>query len=710
MCQIASYPSALNYNIAEVPVIRSNADSRRADGAFAAKVGVGIRKAPTLSALKRLSFGGLVQRVENTVSDTFVFRGAISSKPLPPVSLSWVGRLAQWIGWRCPTAEGAFLAVIDATDGRVLARGGETASEAFQTQEIGFSCGGPFYVGIFSYGRPDLHVFVTDALSLKDAAGRERLANGDMEAGDSLLEPTGWRLSGAAFVTLNGDFRTLSPALKKSQFPNGDKAFKILDRPYTEALFRQSIEDGDPLAIAGKAAERNGVALYAWFDPFDDGRRTLPPVQAWSSKFLEEHPEYRAVDREGRTRWGLLCFGYPDVRRYKTAVVKELLSRKGVAGIALKTHYQHNSLWDGNRHDYLSYLYNDIVLKAYQSRWGKPANGVYDTFRLKRIYGDYVLQWLREIRPLFKETGKRLCLFQAPASMLDTSCGGWVIPPETIIKEKLCDDFLIEPRIHGDSVETFEANERMRRLVALCQQNSIGVGFDFWLPGIPDTVKSADRGAFMRDQLSTLAREGIDFLGVYEEMCLIRPDLWPVLGDVSRAIQAAPSDVFQNRMELPPQIRSVLSIFDGGRAHSIKSGTEAASVDEIIDGDDTSMSSKVFETWPVVIEATPPSPSRIDTIVLKGGHLNWKNQCAPEDLTVEALINGHRRLLATVKDAATHNRHNNALPVACQFEPVTVEKLRVTITRSSDAGKRFLVLREIEAYLKQIRKRQWGKQ
>jgi hypothetical protein len=700
MCQIASYPSALNYNIAEVTAIRSNADGRRAEGAFAAKIGVGTRDAPRLPELRRLSFGGLVQRVDNTASNAFVFCGAISSRPLSPFPVSWFGRAMRWIGWRCPTAEGAFLAAVDATDGKVLARGAEIVSETFQTQKIGFACKGPFYVGVFSYGRPDIHVFVADALSLRDAEGRERLTNGGMEASDSLLEPTGWQVSGAAFVTLNGDFRELTSALRKQCFPNGEAAFKILDRPYTEALFAKSIGDGDPLAAAGKAAERNGVALYAWLDPFDDGRRALPPVQAWSSRFLEEHPEYRAVDRDGRTRWGLLCFGYPEVRRYKTAVVEELLSRKGVAGVALKTHYQHNTIWDGKGHDYSRYLYNEIVLEAYRGRWGRPANGVYDTFRLRMIYGDYVLQWLREIRPLFKKTGKRLCLFQAPASMLDTSCGGWVVPPEQIVAEKLCDDFLIEPRIHGDSVETFEANERMRRLVALCQQNSIGVGFDFWLPGIPDTVKSADRGAFMRDQLSTLAREGFDFMGVYEEMCLIRPDLWPVLGDVSRTIQSIPPGAFQKRTEVPSQIRNVLSVFEGGRACSLTTETGASPVTELIDGDDSNPSSVVFEKWPVVIEATPQSPSQMNTVVLKGGNLSWKNQCAPEDFAIEARVDGHWRLLAMMKNAATDNGHNNARPVVCRFEPVRVEKMRVTFTRGSDAGKRFLVVREIEAYLK----------
>ena len=107
----------------------------------------------------------------------------------------------------------------------------------------------------------------------------------------------------------------------------------------------------------------------------------------------------------------------------------------------------------------------------------------------------------------------------------------------------------------------------------------------------------------------------------------------------------------------------------------------------------------VFDAWPVTVELLPPKPARVNTVVLKGGNLSWQNQCAPEDLKVEGLAGGTWRPLAEVRDAATRSKHDNAVPLVFRFEAVTVEKLRVTVTRSSDAGKRFLVLREIEAFL-----------
>ena len=696
VCQIASYPSRLTYGIHEVPRIRSNADARRAEGAFAAKVGVVPGARPRVAALDALPFGGLVQRVDVTTPDTFVFRAALSSPVLP--AAPWPARALAALGLGPRMARGAFLAAVDAASGKVLVRGDEVAGEAFRHAALRFAAERPFFVGVFSYGRPDIHVFVADALSLLDSTGKERLVNGGMEASDALLEPEGWRQSGAAFVTLNGDFRMLDAAGKARAFPRGDAAFKILHRPHTEELFARAIAAGDPLACAGRAALSNGVALYAWFDPIDDGRRALPPVQAWSSKFLEEHPHFRCVDREGRSRWGLLCFGYPEVRAYKTAVVKELLAREGVAGVALKLHYQHNVIWDGNRHDYGGYLYNDVALADYHARWGQPADGRYDTYKLRMIYGEYVVQWLRELRPLFTARGKRLCLFQAPTSLLDPSCGGWVVSPERLIEERLCEDFLIEPRHRGDSVQLVRDSERIRALLWLCRRNGVRAGFDFWIPGLPAEVKPAGRGVYMRDRLIDLAQAGFDYLGVYEEMCLVKPNVWPMLGEARRAILAAPPPKTAEPGARPRRLRNVLAVDKGGSACETGSGKETEFVTELIDGDDSTHSSVTFEHWPVTIELAPARPAAVNRVALKGGNLSWKNQCAPEDVKVEGRVNGAWQVLADVRDAATRRGHTNAVPLVCAFEPVTVERLRVTVTRGSDIGKRFLVLREIEAY------------
>ena len=156
------------------------------------------------------------------------------------------------------------------------------------------------------------------------------------------------------------------------------------------------------------------------------------------------------------------------------------------------------------------------------------------------------------------------------------------------------------------------------------------------------------------------------------------------------------------RAPAPRLLRNLASVEKGGNACSLAAGGAPAPVIELIDDDDADHSSVVFDAWPVLVELELPKPARVNTVALKGGNLSWKNQCAPEDVEVEGLLaDGAWRTLASVRDAATRNRHDNAEPLVLRFGAVTVAKLRVKVTRGSDAGKRFLVLREVEAFLEE---------
>lgn len=79
-------------------------------------------------------------------------------------------------------------------------------------------------------------------------------------------------------MTLNGDASSLPDAIKKNDFPNLE-GFNILRHPYKnrEPRVTKAAEDGDSLALAGRAAKKYGIELYAWFDPFDDGGNACRP-------------------------------------------------------------------------------------------------------------------------------------------------------------------------------------------------------------------------------------------------------------------------------------------------------------------------------------------------------------------------------------------------------------------------------------------------
>ena len=645
--QIANYPTKLNYTMDSVQTIRSAADERRFGGAFAAKVGVG--RLPTGKA-----FGGIRQRVVPKdggragarPSREYLLRGMVSSDALP---------------------SGAFLAAIDAASGRVLARSDEVRSFDMRRTEIRFAAGKPFDVGVFSAGSDGIHVFVADALSLRalDAPDEELLANGGMEEIDAFMEPAGWTQDGTCFVTLNGDVMAVPEKERKARFPN-IHGFNILNHPYRERTERivHAAEDGNSLALAGKAAKKYGIELYAWYDPFDDGRKCLPPVKVWADKFMESHPEFRCTDKDGRARWGLLCFACPEVRAHKSAVVRELLSYDGVTGVALKTHYQHNLLWGWDSKVQTDCLYHPAILERYHSRWGKPQDGAYSAFRLRQLHGEAVMEWLREMRPLFAASGKRLCMFQAP-------------------------DFLIEPRWSGDHVKRFAESAAVNRLVAACRAAGVGVGFDFYYASTGWTPAIKDRGAFLVEQVTGLGREDVDYIGLYEEICL--HNVWPQIGQAAKALAGAPAPTI--RTGIPSAADGKLSLascrdvtLDDGRG-GIGSAVELVSGEDAWDG---------LYMSPTNAQATIlfTQPMELSEILIYSGHLSWVNKCPVEDCTIEGLSGGSWHSLGVLANANALKGNNQEVPNVCRFARQTLEGLRVTVTRGGHPT--CLVLRAIQ--------------
>ena len=650
--QIANYPTTLNYTVDAVHQIRSAADERRFSGAFAAKVGVG-RPPPGRV------FGGIRQRIAPKGRHEYMFRGMVSSDGSP---------------------EGAFLAAVDAEMGAVFARSDEARSFDMQRLEVRFVADKPFYVGVFSAGAEDIHVFVADALSLRalDAPDEELLVNGGMEEVDAFMEPVGWAQDGACFVTLNGDVTAIPEKARKARFPQL-WGFDILNRPGREnaAAILRAAEDGNSLELAGKAAKRNGIELYAWYDPFDDGRKCLPPVKVWSDKFMEAHPEYRCTDKSGRPRWGLLCFACPEVRAHKTEVVRELLSYEGVTGVALKTHYQHNQLWGMDSEVQTDCLYHPAILRRYHARWGRPESGVYSTLRLRLLHGEAVMGWLREIRPLFTVAGKRLCMFQAPTVFLDRfrTCG-WLLPPEQLVRERLCDDFLIEPRWNSEHVERFANSGPVNRLVAACRAAGVGVGFDFYFASVFGDKGVKDRGAYLYDQLTGLGKEDVDYLGIYEEVCI--HGVWPQIGRAAKALESAPPPT--PRKCAAADAVGVLSAdvcaevaLDDGRGHHMN-GDELICGEPVWDGIYTSPTN-------TRLTVTFSGPLELSEIDLYSGHLWWKNKCPVEDFVLEGLSGGEWRKLVEMANANAAKGGDQSVPNICRFPRQKLEGFRLAVTR-----------------------------
>ena len=714
LCQVADYPSNLTYTLADIGTIKSSSDTRRSEGAFSARVGIKKKQAEnklmellgdissSVGISKDSSGTGISQLVEaDEKQHKYVFSGDFSGD-----------------------GTSVYLAVLDAKSGELLFKSKSIKTEErFQSLNLEFSKAGAFRAALLSEGTDTLSVFIADNISLKNDGGSEMLKNGNMEIPD-MLQPYAWDSSGAAFVFMNGDYRAASPEIKKKYLPNAEGWLKLLDRPYARELYKKTMKSCDTLKEAVKCARKYNIKIYAWTDPIDDGRLVLPPLDMWASRFLEEHPEYRLVNKDGRTRWGMLCFGYPEVRKYKTEIIKELLSY-GVDGIALKMHYQHNQVWDGNAYDYKDFLYNDVALEEYWKMKGKPEDGVYDVRLLQAIYGDFFVQWLRELRPLIKDSGKRLCLFQQPSKTLDQPASAWRIDPVQIINEQLIDDLLLEPRSIQSYKDQFSRINLNADYLDACRRNNVKIGYDFYLNGLVEQNKKvSDKGPYMKEQLLYIAEEPVDFVGIYECMYIDKLKLWPYVKMFSEEIR---SENFkrknpQDKFVIPDEMKGHFnagSYKNGTSAFLVKSNRSEKDIHELIDGDFSDGSIQAIQV-PFELQIKFKNPETVDALRIYHGNImysmNPSGASGIKAFTVEGFSEGKWFTLASpVSDIPRANGEQNILSynTLIKFPPAKVSAVRIKITESNDTGRRMntdiiipekdrvVYLREVEVFRSQ---------
>ncbi len=123
--------------------------------------------------------------------------------------------------------------------------------------------------------------------------------------------------------------------------PKTDQGREILQRftanmsPEQRAAVRDKMkvydyEHFDSLAAAVEYGHKIGLQIHAWVSINEDDH-------GWGlqSEFSKKHPEYRWRHRDGRPYFSQLSFAFPQVRKYKLAILKELLKNYAIDGLFL---------------------------------------------------------------------------------------------------------------------------------------------------------------------------------------------------------------------------------------------------------------------------------------------------------------------------------------------------------------------------------------
>lgn len=669
--QIAAYYSKYNYNLAEELTHRSRPDTRRNSGAFAAKVfavtaGDGIYQKVTLAPDKRYT-------------------------------------LRAWIN--APENSGAAVMVRDPQNGKILHYGNIiSGSEAFAESVVTFEGQGDLLVGV---GMPvdfDDGLFVADDISLVcNEDSQELIKNGSMETFTMLL-PDYWPEDWCNFIILNGDVAAMPEERRKEVLPNSDSFIRMRQHWVRTAQNRsKALRAYDPLAAAVDSAKKYGITLYAWIDPLDEGRRVLPGVMnSWSSRFMENNPHCRMVNQQGRKRWGLLCFGYPEVVEYKLNIVQELLDY-GVDGIYMKTMHQHNQVWDGNNYAYSDYVYNDIALRDYDKKWGKPENGQYDKDRLRHIHAGYFFNFVKEAGTIIRQQGGKLAYSLGPGARLEQKMAYLPVYWRQMIEDNVIDELLIEPRHGNDHTDYFYSLDRAYNYAALCNKHGVKLGFDFYLNAlaerrIGDPKAMEDRHQWFYEQMMILAKDPIDFIGIYEGMYVDSQDFWGRIKEVSQSIEKLPAG--QKRKPFPLSDTTThknLITNPFSTSAYIFADNEKIHQQSIVDGEVSDSGAYSSHGLPFDILLEFDRPENIDTIKIYPGNVglsgNPSGECGFKRYCVNAYVDGEwMPLVETVEHAPTVAQMDakTAIDFFYEhiFEPVKTEQVKITVFRSSDTGKR----------------------
>jgi hypothetical protein len=232
-----------------------------------------------------------------------------------------------------------------------------------------------------------------------------------------------------------------------------------------------------------EAAHREGLRLYAWIVPYNEGvppgsyarfgdvgptdsgyvteqpKRSWPYIAAlrtpagatyfetnftWQSRFVHDHPEYQSIDRrQKRYHEGLLEWAYPAARQYWLADVKEILDKYAVDGIYMDTRTELMSPEHADQ-----FGFNEPVVKEFARRYGiNILEEDFDVEAWRALRGEYFTLFLEELGRLIHAKGKQFSLGTARGDYIGFPLGNMKLEWRKWIAGRIVDEFHVDE--HG---------------------------------------------------------------------------------------------------------------------------------------------------------------------------------------------------------------------------------------------------------------------
>ena len=183
-------------------------------------------------------------------------------------------------------------------------------------------------------------------------------------------------------------------------------------------VMEMDLETKDRLSHRGaEEAKKRGLAYWGYMPLFEVGAGPEAVAMMgvgpynFEEKFRAEHPEFRLYDRAGITSGGTIEFGYPQVRKAFLDRYEKMLKDGGdfsiYDGIIFYTYVENFFPRFSDQ-----FIFSDIASKEFKARHGVDVyTEDFDTDKYLALRGEYVTQYLREMRQLFDRYGKKLAFY-----------------------------------------------------------------------------------------------------------------------------------------------------------------------------------------------------------------------------------------------------------------------------------------------------------
>ena len=211
----------------------------------------------------------------------------------------------------------------------------------------------------------------------------------------------------------------------------------------------------DDFKTVPEVAHQHGMQVFLYMSLFDEGWPLMPPKVrqtsyhnrmhcqhvSWQSVFSKENPQYAVIDRSLKKRqWGVLCLGYPQVRRHLIRRYMRLINAGNFDGlfVCLRSQSKPADFAD-------QYGYNDPIRREYLKRYGIDIrNQDFDVQQWRDLLGDFLTLFLRELHAVVKERQLRLAVGMARGFVLGPPLGNTTLQWPLWVQESIVDQMIID--------------------------------------------------------------------------------------------------------------------------------------------------------------------------------------------------------------------------------------------------------------------------